>query len=146
MQVDQGNGPLKAQSGSAYKQVSIACDVISLNIYKALNLLNVFLSVEQPCSIVTSLENVQILEKETAFLKIVLSKPRQVKWMKGSEVISGNDDRFRASVSDSGFEHSLTISNISTQDSGIVTAEVDDKEYESITSSSTIAVKGMRNV
>ena len=75
-------------------------------------------------------------------MKIVLSKPRQVKWMKGSETISADDERFRASVSDSGLEHTLTISNISTEDNGVFTAEVDDKDYGCITSSSTITVKG----
>ena len=63
--------------------------------------------------------------------------------MKGSETISADDERFRASASDSGLEHTLTISNVSTGDNGVFTAEVDDKDYGSLSSSSTITVKGI---
>lgn len=97
---------------------------------------------ELPCSIITSLEDMEILEQETASLKIVLSKPRQVKWMKGSESISDDNERFKVSSSDSSLEHTLTISDITTEDGGIFTAEVDDKDYGTITSSATITVKG----
>ena len=76
-------------------------------------------------------------------MTIVLSKPRQVKWKKGSESISGDDERFRASVSDSGLEHSLTISDISVEDNGSLTVEIDDKSYGTITSSATVTVKGL---
>jgi len=82
------------------------------------------------------------MEKETVSLKIIVSKPREVKWTKESKPISGDDERFRASSNESRLEHTLTISNISTEDNGIFTALVDDKNYGITTSTSTITVKG----
>jgi len=84
-----------------------------------------------------------VLEKKTTSLMVVLTKPRQVKWIKGSTPISVDDERFRASSSDDGLEHTLTITNVSMEDNGIFTIEVDDKNYGTITSLSTIAVKGV---
>lgn len=63
--------------------------------------------------------------------------------MKGSESISGDDDRFKVYSSDSGLEHTLTITDVSVQDNGVFTTEIDDKDYGIITSSSTITVKGL---
>lgn len=63
--------------------------------------------------------------------------------MKGSVPVSGDDERFRASSSDNGLEHILTITNVSTEDSGLFAAEVDDKDYGNITSSAMLTVKGI---
>lgn len=113
-----------------------------LNLLKPYILCVVLNFSEQPCSVITPLENTEVTEKGTTVLKIVLSKSRPVKWLTGSESILGDDERFKASSSDSGLEHTLTISNISTEDSGIFTAEVNDNDYGNITSSATLTVKG----
>lgn len=85
-----------------------------------------------------------MLEEETACLKVVLTKPRDVRWKKGGESISLDDERLKASSSsDSRLEHELTISAISTEDNGTFTAEVDDGDYGTITSSAKITVKGI---
>jgi len=63
--------------------------------------------------------------------------------MKGNEAISSDDKRFKASVSDNGLEHTLSISDISTEDNGLFTAEVDDKDHGTITSSAKLTIKGI---
>lgn len=62
--------------------------------------------------------------------------------MKEGKPISNDDERFKASSSGSRLEHTLTICDISTEDNGVFTAEVDDKDYGKIPSSSTIIVNG----
>lgn len=81
---------------------------------------------------------------ESISLRLALSKPRLVQWMKGTETIRADDERLVATTSESQLEHMLTISSSSLSDSGsIFTASISDLEYGTVTSSCTVTVKGM---
>lgn len=91
---------------------------------------------------VVPLQDFDVMEAETISLKLVLSKPRQVTWLRGLETISGEDSRCQIFSSDDGLEHTLTIARTSVDDSGIYAVQVDDNEYGSVTSSCSVTIKG----
>lgn len=98
---------------------------------------------ELPCTIVSHLKDLEATEKGIVTLSIVLSKARKVKWMKGKVLVPSDCKRFEESVSETGLEHALTVSDISLEDSGCFTAEVDDNHYGIVTSSCMLSVKGI---
>lgn len=107
-----------------------------------LTLFNLILT-EQPCSITSPLINIETIEGATMSLVLVLSKPRAVTWLKGSKQIAPDDKRIVASVSETGFEHTLKISEVSLDENCAFVAEVNDNEYGILKSESNVTVKGM---
>lgn len=101
---------------------------------------------EQPCEIVTELKNVGVVEGGEISLELVLSKPRKVTWTRETHPVPLDSERFVASVDESGLCHSLRISGISVEDSGTYAANVEDNQYGIVSSSSTVAVKGINNL
>lgn len=98
----------------------------------------VFILVE-PCQIISGLDDMTTLEHETITLVLTLSKSGAVTWMKNDSSISSVSSRFKAAVSVSGLQHSLTILAIECEDAGEFSAVVEGGSYKS---SCIIAVKG----
>ena len=63
-------------------------------------------------------------------------------WTIGGQPVSSDDNRITVAVTDNGLAHTLTISDISMDESGPIAAEVDDNLYGMLTSNCTITVKG----
>lgn len=101
-----------------------------------------FDSSEQPCEIVTKLKNIEAVEGDEIYLELVLSKPRKVTWNRDTHPVPLDSERCIASFDESGLCCSLRISSISVEDSGTYTASVEDNQYGTIISSSTVSVKG----
>lgn len=97
---------------------------------------------EQRCIIVKSLENVEVLETETATICLILSKPRNVKWTKDNKLLPTDDCRFLNATENNGLEHILKISSITLEENGTFSAEIDDHQYGVLTSSTSVTVKG----
>lgn len=93
--------------------------------------------------VVEPLEDMEVLEKNSVSLSLVLSKPRKVTWMKGKEPLPAETARYTASLERDGLEHRLTIASISLEDNGVFTAQVDDGEYGAVSSTCTLTVTGM---
>lgn len=85
---------------------------------------------------------IEVTESETLPLDLVLSKPRTVKWFRSGELISTDDERFQTTTRDDGKRHTLTISNVTVDDSGIIEAKVEDNEYGLLVSSAVLCIKG----
>lgn len=84
------------------------------------------------------------MESETVLLTLTLSKPRKVEWFNGSgKRLTEDNERFRATVSSDGLEHTLKISDLTMDDDrSVFTATAEDNEYASVSSSCTVSVKG----
>lgn len=82
------------------------------------------------------------MENEDWIIRLSLSKPREVKWLKGSDSIIETSEKYEVSVTDDGLTHTLTIQNIVMGDGGVYTVEINDKEYGAITSFASLNVKG----
>ena len=101
-----------------------------------------FIFVEEPCSIVDALKDIEIIEKNSTALQLCLTKPRKVVWMKDRCPISVDEDD-RMSIVDEGIKHCLRISDAALEDSGNYSVEVDDLDYGKLESSCCIHVKGV---
>lgn len=82
------------------------------------------------------------MENEDWIISVSLSKPREVKWSKGSDSVLKTSEKYEVSVTEGGLVHTLRIQNIVMHDGGLYTAEINDKEYGAITSSASLSVKG----
>lgn len=82
------------------------------------------------------------MENEDWIISLSLSKPREVKWLKGSDSIIETSEKYEVSVTDDGLTHTLIIRNIVMGDGGVYAVEINDKEYGAITSFASLNVKG----
>lgn len=97
------------------------------------------LCAEEPCKIVTPLQDLTVQESDSVTLILELSKPRAVKWLKQGEPV---DERFRVAVDDTGLRHTLTIDNVLLEDSQEFSVDIDDLRYGVIHVSCHLNVTG----
>jgi hypothetical protein len=96
---------------------------------------------EKPCEITTPLADTATMEEETIVLVLEISKPRKVTWLcKGEEVTAG--ERFKVDVDDSGLRITLTVHNVTLDQHGELSVQIDDLGYGQLTSSCQVTVKG----
>lgn len=80
-------------------------------------------------------------EGDALTLRILLTKPRNVVWMRGSDPVA-SDDRCQATVDSTGTEHTLAVSVVKVEDSGEYAARVNDNLYGIMTSACKVTIKG----
>lgn len=83
-------------------------------------------------------------ENEVVNIVLVLSKPRQVLWVKEKDPSAKLGDHFQTSVCNDGMVHTLTVSKTSTDDSGVFVANIHDDQYGVMSVSCALVVKGIR--
>jgi len=101
-----------------------------------------WIATERPCEILTSLKDLEVIEKESVSLTVALSKSRHVQWVKDDVPIPADDLRFQVSEFDSGLKHTLTVSEVTLEENCIFRADVADNTYGVISSSCAVTVKG----
>ena len=87
------------------------------------------------------LQNLTAIENENPELTISLSKPRKVTWFKDSCPVVENK-KCQIVVEEEGFNYALRFVETRLEDQGLYEAVVDDLDYGTLKSSSTLTVKG----
>ena len=81
------------------------------------------------------------IENENSELAISLSKPRKVTWFKDSCPVV-ETEKCQIVVEEEGLNHVLRFVGTRLEDQGLYEAVVDDLDYGTLKSSSTLTVKG----
>jgi len=106
------------------------------------SLLNVRVCIELPCQVTTPLTDIETQENETVSLVVVISKRRNVTWLKNGEELTASD-RFQTSVSDDGLRHVLTLKDVTKDEMAEFTARIDDGKHGVLKSTGKVTVLGM---
>ena len=99
---------------------------------------------EAPCEIKTPLKDLETMEGETITLVLEITKPRSVKWFRGKDEI-GDSDHFKIDVDSTSLRHTITVKDITLEESTTFTVKIDDLEYGIVDASCNVTVKGMKN-
>ena len=109
--------------------------------YKYKTVIVLICRAEKECKILTPLNDLETTEGDTVSLVVVLSKSRKVTWLKNGQSITASD-RFKIVESENGTRHTLTITNISSEENAEFTVQIDDVTFGVKTSTSKVTVKG----
>lgn len=104
-----------------------------------------FAFTETPCELSLCLKDASVVEGQSATFHLILTKPRNVVWIKESNPVTDNK-HFQMTVSEGGMEHFLTISATSLEDGGEFTAQINDNQYGLKSSSCKLSVKGTKQM
>ncbi len=128
------------------KDTEVTVNLIVKGIYRILCLESLFFNIffqflELPVSFEKPLKDQTVMENSTGTFECTLSKPNQkVKWFMNGIEISDADNVYKSAAR---CNHTLTLSKIPKDFTGVLTCKVFDKEDEVATSSCNITVKEM---
>lgn len=104
-----------------------------------------FVFTETPCELSLHLKDTSVVEGQSATFNLILTKPRNVVWIKESDPVT-DSKHFQMTVSEGGMEHFLTIPVTSLEDDGEFTAQINDSQYGLKSSSCRLSVKGIKQM
>jgi hypothetical protein len=96
---------------------------------------------ELKCEITTELRDVKITEDNEMKLLLVISKPRDVTWLKNKQPVTASD-RLQIGVTDDKLHHTLTISHAMMDDAAEYTTIIEDGQYGAGESSCKVTIDG----